>query len=572
MKLPVYKIASTVAAADRIRDLGKQIFPREDQQIIERGSNVELHSKNGSIEVDVGRGGVWAADHTRLWRFDPTSKKNNALPGKAQAKKLGQDLLQRHGVLPEIAAPFRLKPANATGTVTAFSANDGTPRQMIQEDTTVLVDMEVDVSDLGLKKKALPIVGGGGRFGVTFGEAGRVLGVRGVWRPPIGKAEAHEVIPQAKTDEVFRSLTSGVPVSEFSSELAYYSAPAFSDQELLYPVYVYAGVAKYEGMRVPMRKILIPATDVGVVPGDGPRQPPRKEDAQPRIRPLPTDFKLEPGASLPPGIAVNRRLMQSKRLKFSDLFVESTIGSSLTLSPNLSASKLKEIAALLGFYSAGTSWIGLSGGLGGSQNNAQGFVDELAASGWNIRFNWGDGNAWESDWRRNDDQWVDAVDFVFYTGHANSDGWVLAAPDDGFLHFTETAGASDLWGANNAEWIVVAACGPLQDELVGSGGDVLDRWRNAFDGLHILMGYAQVTYDNEEEGKRLARYAKAGSTIIQSWFRTAQEIQPSDPIWAGAYYLGNATGSTGNDHLWGVGSVGPDITSPTWRACSWVPC
>jgi hypothetical protein len=233
---------------------------------------------------------------------------------------------------------------------------------------------------------------------------------------------------------------------------------------------------------------------------------------------------------------------------------------------------LKEIAALLGFYSAGTSWIGLSGGLGGSQNNAQGFVNELAASGWNIRFNWGDANAWESDWRRNDDQWVDAVDFVFYTGHANSDGWVLANPDDNFLHFTETAGAADLWGANNAEWIVVAACGPLQDELVGSGGDVLDRWRNAFDGLHILMGYAQVTYDNEEEGKRLAQYAKAGATIIQSWFRTAQEIQPSDPIWAGAYYLGNETGSTGGDHLWGVGSVGPDITSPTWRACSWVPC
>jgi hypothetical protein len=87
----------------------------------------------------------------------------------------------------------------------------------------------------------------------------------------------------------------------------------------------------------------------------------------------------------------------------------------------------------------------------------------------------------------------------------------------------------------------------------------------------MLMGYAQVTYDNEEEGKRLAQYAKAGATIMQSWFRTGQEIQPAD-IWVGAYYLGDARGSTGGDHLWGVGSVGPDITAPTWRACSWVPC
>jgi uncharacterized protein DUF6345 len=572
MKLPVYKVASTVAAADRIRDLGKQIFPREDHQIVERGTKVELRSKVGNIEVDVGRGGVWGSDNTRLWAVDPRAGQKRALYPKAQAKKLGLEILQKHGVLPDIAAPFRLKAANATGTVTAYTPSDGAPREVIQEDTTVLVDMEVDVSDSGLKKKTLPIVGGGGRFGVVFGEAGRLLGVRGVWRPPVGKAESYEVIAQAKTDEVFRSLTAGVPVAQYSSELAYYSAPAFSDQDLLYPVYVYSGVANYHGMSVPMRKVLIPATEIGSMPRELPRQPARKENAQPTIRPLPFDFKLEPGSSLPAGISVNRRLMANKKLKFSDLFVEGAVGSSLTLNPNLTASKLKEITALLGFYSAGTSWIGLSGGLGGSQNNAQGFVNELSASGWNIRFNWGDGNAWESDWRRNDDQWVDAVDFVFYTGHANSDGWVLAAPDDDFLHFTETAGAADLWGANNAEWIVVAACGPLQDSLVGSGGNVLDRWRNAFDGLHILMGYAQVTYDNEEEGKRLAQYAKAGSTIISSWFRTAQEIQPSDPIWAGAYYVGNSTGSTGNDHLWGVGSVGPDIASPTWRACTWVPC
>jgi hypothetical protein len=34
---------------------------------------------------------------------------------------------------------------------------------------------------------------------------------------------------------------------------------------------------------------------------------------------------------------------------------------------------------------------------------------------------------------------------------------------------------------------------------------------------------------------------------MQSWFRTAQEIQGPN-IWAGAYYLGDASGSTGNDH------------------------
>jgi len=381
----------------------------------------------------------------------------------------------------------------------------------------------------------------------------------------------YEVIEKAKADEAFRAQTEGVPVSEFSSELAYYSAPAFSGQDMLYPVYVYSGVAKYDGNSVPLRKIVIPATEIGQGPQADGTQPSRRKTAEPAVRPLPPDFQIAGGKHLPPGIAVNRRLMADKGLKFNDLFVDGNGSGGLIINPNISKILIKELGNLLGYYSAGTSWIGMSGGLSGSKKNAQGFVDELAAIGWNIRFNWGDANAWESDWRRNDDTWVDAVDFVFYTGHANSDGWVLSNPDDTFLHFNETGGAKDLWGANNLEWAVVAACGPLQDALVGSGGDVLDRWKNAFDGLHMLMGYAQVTYDNEEEGKRLVKYAKSGSTLMQSWFRTGQEIQPGG-IWVGAYYVGNASGSTGSDHLWGYGSIGPDIPNPTWRACSWVPC
>ena len=147
-------------------------------------------------------------------------------------------------------------------------------------------------------------------------------------------------------------------------------------------------------------------------------------------------------------------------------------------------------------WEAGTSWIGESGGLGGSKDNAQGFVDEWRSAGWKINFNWGDSNAWESDWRRNDDSWVDAADFVFYTGHANMNGWVLANPDDGFLDFSEIGNApqspGDLWGQNDLEWAIIAACGPLQDDILyPGGGDVLSRWDGIFDGMHKI-GRAHV--------------------------------------------------------------------------------
>ena len=135
-------------------------------------------------------------------------------------------------------------------------------------------------------------------------------------------------------------------------------------------------------------------------------------------------------------------------------------------------------------------------------------------------------------WQRNDDTWVDAADFVFYTGRANKDGWVLSSPDDGFLSFKEVgagpATAGDLWGQQDLEWAVIAACGPLQDDLISAGGgDVLARWDGAFDGLHSLLGYGAITYDNTDEGKRIVQYAKAGAPIIDSWFRTAREIKPS---------------------------------------------
>jgi hypothetical protein len=237
-------------------------------------------------------------------------------------------------------------------------------------------------------------------------------------------------------------------------------------------------------------------------------------------------------------------------------------------------------------FEAGTSWIGQSGGLPGSQSNAQGFVDGLAADGWLVNFNWGDANAWESDWRRNDDTWVDAADFVFYTGHADMNGWTLSSPDDGSLSFTEVGAApatpGDLWGQNDLEWIIIAACGPLQDSLLAAGGgDVLARWDGAFDGLHSLMGYGAVTFDNTEEGARLVKYAKQGTPLIDAWLRTGQEIQPptnkeSAPdgpnVWVGAMWVTKAGADPRSDHLWGHGSVSADPTSPTTLICMWTTC
>jgi hypothetical protein len=84
--------------------------------------------------------------------------------------------------------------------------------------------------------------------------------------------------------------------------------------------------------------------------------------------------------------------------------------------------------------------------------------------------------------------WVDNADFVFYTGHADQNGWVLSNADDDFLSFTEVgsspAAPGDLWGSSDLEWVIIAACGTLQYELLAKGGgDLLARWDGAFDGM-----------------------------------------------------------------------------------------
>jgi hypothetical protein len=334
---------------------------------------------------------------------------------------------------------------------------------------------------------------------------------------------------------------------------------------MLTPVYVFGATIVAGGRKVPSRLLTIPATEYGPLLPEPEPQPQRKRRNGQRTRQNGQPSRMSDEHVATPATA------RAATATTMGAATPAAAGATALANPGLEA---------------GTSWIGLSGGLPGSQANAKGFVDGLAADGWTINFNWGDANAFESDWRRNDDTWVDAADFVFYTGHADQNGWVLASPDDGSLHFSEVGNApgtpGDLWGQQDLEWAIIAACGPLQDNLLAAGGgNVLDRWDGAFDGLHSLMGYGAITFDNSEEGGRVVKYARQGTPLVDAWFRTAQEIQPGTNgaaapngpnIWVGAMYVTKAGANPRFDHLHGHGSVSVDPTAPTTLVCMWTTC
>ncbi|HVP30901.1 MAG TPA: DUF6345 domain-containing protein [Myxococcota bacterium] len=537
-RLPIFRVGAPRTDPVLLHDLAKRVFGIESYELHVDDDRLRLRAGSRRVELHRASGGVYAADEAQRW--NPTLSPR--LPTEREARELADTFVVKNRMLPELRPPFSIAFTSLGGTHTARFDRAKKARAQRQLDRQACYAVRVTLDAPRGGRLVLPVVGGGGEFTVTVGDGGQVIAFDGVWRPVVSAVRELEspVVPRAEADERFKELTKAMNVRSFECHLAYYAAPASSAQEFLYPVYVYRAIGTVGKNRVPLRLVTLPATRFGP-PAVEPRPQPKRAR---KVRPGAREAKL----------------------------------------PRRGPQSLAAFPLLLNPFEAGTSWIGQSGGLGGSQNNAQGFVDGLAADGWLVNFNWGDANAWESDWRRNDDDWVDAADFVFYTGHASMDGWVLRSPDDGFMHWNEVgagpASPGDLWGQQDLEWIVIAACGPLQDEILAKGGgDLFARWDGAFDGLHLLMGYGAITFDNEDEGRLVVKYAREGQTLINAWLRAAREVQPADngaaapdgpTIWAGVMWVERSgLASPANDHLWGHGSVAPDPTSPDTYVAMW---
>ena len=528
-QLPVYKLAEPkidqARAASILANLHKNRLPpgtkseEKPNILIQRAGDKEL-------EIYKASGGVFLRDTKQLWN----QKLKPRLPSRDKAKTLADEFLASSKLLPSTDSHIKVSFSEFTETGVATDR----PGKIDKKILDIQVNYKVDVVVEGAKGEVIliPVVGGGGNFKVALGHQGEVIGYQGVWRPIAEVASMEEILPRAEAEAKFKSMAGNAKVTKVESFLAYYSAPAFEEQRVLAPVWVIKAEAQFIDQKVPLRNTIIAATKYGPIWPEI-QVKPRVKEEKPRPESIDKDEKKS----------------------WLDLIINT---------------------AYAGIKEAGTSWIGPSQGLGGSPANAQGFVDGLAAAGWTINFNWGETAAFESDWNSDDDNWADAADFVFYTGHANSDGWVLNNPNDTFLHHTEvgaTPGSpNDRYGQNDLEWIIIAACGPHQSShFVGGVGNAFDRWRGIFDGLHVFLGYGAVTFDNTTEGSRVVELARAGWPIIDAWFRTAWEIQPSSngygapngpTIYVTAMYAHDGSHNTRNDHIWGTGTTVSDPVNP----------
>lgn len=231
----------------------------------------------------------------------------------------------------------------------------------------------------------------------------------------------------------------------------------------------------------------------------------------------------------------------------------------------------------------GVEWVnqynGKAPNLAACDDDAVGFYNALAAKGWTKVFNWGDNNAWESDFKSvtlasgNDANYADNVDFAYFSGHGNTSGHYF-----GTDHSDWQDAHTDLkLGDKDLEWIVLSSCLCLNY----NSGNVFSKWGwPVFQGLHMILGMDTTMSDTPDIGKYFVQfmtgdpaYPSYGTklTICQAWRQAGYYALP-----AGQYVaiLGATKGGddSWNDYLPGYGTQIADPYPPS--AIWWIryPC
>jgi len=179
------------------------------------------------------------------------------------------------------------------------------------------------------------------------------------------------------------------------------------------------------------------------------------------------------------------------------------------------------------------NWYPGSGDLYGTDDDAYGIYNQLGAGGWTRRFIYGNGAAWEQDWKVSwrpgggtEHNYVDTVDLAYFSGHGGPSydslyGRSLWGPvfgeggnnyDDSYL---VPGDAYRAYGDGDLEWMAFSACQTVNDQSAAY-------WANSLYGMHLLLGFKTNMLD-VNQGYWFGRYINAGYTINQAW-RIATDI------------------------------------------------
>lgn len=148
---------------------------------------------------------------------------------------------------------------------------------------------------------------------------------------------------------------------------------------------------------------------------------------------------------------------------------------------------------------------------------------------WTKRFEWGNANAWPSDWRSaahggSENSYIDTVDLAYFAGHGSKSGiyfYETGATATTLASKSQVVGA---WGDRDLDWVGLAACNVLDDPFSN-----LQDWARAMNGVRLLMGFKTVMND-VPHGREFGQYIRDGYTFTQAWFKAADKLQSQNRV------------------------------------------
>jgi hypothetical protein len=204
-----------------------------------------------------------------------------------------------------------------------------------------------------------------------------------------------------------------------------------------------------------------------------------------------------------------------------------------------------------------------------AQDSANGFRNVMTSKGVPTVFDWRGHNAWEWDFKDpslggGDNSYVDNVDATWYTGHGSPSGFTFkSSVNDQWIVPSDSR-----WGNRDLEWLQLESCQVLRD--TNGTHNYFSRWRQAFQGLHILNGFHTNAYCvGGGTGRSFAEYLfpkkflwwtiRPAQRVQTAWALMAIDKEPGGVVYRsmGAYRWDGVNNI--GDYFWGQGPVGPDL-------------
>jgi hypothetical protein len=181
-------------------------------------------------------------------------------------------------------------------------------------------------------------------------------------------------------------------------------------------------------------------------------------------------------------------------------------------------------------------------------DQAVGFYNKMGDRGHERVFNWGNDNAWETDFRSSafggdSLNWSDNVHFCMVIDHGGNDNDVLSLCFSSEHDQCSAASTQMRLGRRNLKWFATLGC----DAVMNTNGDHIGAvWFPPMDGVHIVCGYIGTSADSwwtRDLGEDFADDICDGDTIAGSWVSRAYSW------WTGDDSIAIAGGETEEDAI-----------------------